>query len=54
MYNSGNSDTKKFLLCFILTLFIGSIFCFTSLNKENILSKNKSEIEPSLQKQTSV
>ena len=46
MYNSGNSDTKKFLLCFILTLFIGSIFSFSSLNKENILSKNKSEIEP--------
>lgn len=43
MYNHNNSNTKKFLICFSLSILIMGVFSFSSINKTSIFSKNKSE-----------
>lgn len=43
MYNYNNRNTKKFLICFCLSILIMGIFSFSTINKISILSKNKSE-----------
>ena len=43
MFNYNSRNTKKFLICFTLVIFIMSIFSFATINKRNIVSKNKPE-----------
>ena len=43
MYNYNNHNTKKFLICFCLSILFIGIFSFATINKTSILSKNKSQ-----------
>lgn len=43
MYNHNNRNTKKFLICFSLSILIIGVFSFSSINKTYIFSKNKPE-----------
>ena len=43
MFNYNNRNTKKFIICFALAIFIMGIFSFSSINKTYIVSKNKPE-----------
>ena len=43
MYNYNNRNTKKFLICFCLSILIMGAFSFTTINKTSIFSKNKSQ-----------
>lgn len=43
MYNYNNRNTKKFLICFCLSILIIGVFSFSIINKTSIFSKNKSQ-----------
>lgn len=43
MYNYNNRNTKKFFICFCLSILIMGIFSFVTINKTSIFSKNKSQ-----------
>lgn len=43
MYNYNNRNTKKFLICFCLSILVMGTFSFATINKTSIFSKNKSQ-----------
>ncbi|MEW9077843.1 CapA family protein [Terrisporobacter glycolicus] len=43
MYNYNNRNTKKFFICFCLSILIMGTFSFVTINKTSIFSKNKSQ-----------
>lgn len=43
MYNYNNRNTKKFLICFCLSILVMGTFSFATINKISIFSKNKSQ-----------
>lgn len=43
MYNYNNRNTKKFLICFCLSILVIGTFSFATINKTSIFSKNKSQ-----------
>ncbi|WP_343343320.1 CapA family protein [Terrisporobacter petrolearius] len=43
MYNYNNRNTKKFLICFCLSILVMGTFSFATINKLSIFSKNKSQ-----------